>query len=356
MGAWLMAFSPGNFRRAEEASNAEGTVQAALDWALANAKKNPTPENIAIAKDTAAARQATIAAQPQPDYAQVLKGAQKDVTDIKSTIDTINQNITDVNIAGQVVGDLSKSMGGVGFSPLGSVAGGTKSIDQDAFGRLMGQLNQWNLGSLSTVITQLLQEGLSFDSVLTKIKYDSSVNPSTGKAYNDAYTIRFAGNKSRLAKGLNALTESQYMANEDSYAETLKAYGLNTMLSTDRNVNEAKFADYIANDLSPTEFKDRIDLAASRVINMDPAIMANFREYYPQVNKTDLISYFLAPDETLPLLKTKVTASEIGAAAGQQGLKVGQLRAEEFAMMGETYGQAQKDYSNIAEVLPTGQK
>ena len=352
MGAWLMARS---FREAEEASNAQGTVQAALDFALANAKKNPTPENIAIAKDTFAARQATLATQP--DYTQVLKSAQKDVTDIKGTIDTINQNITDVNIAGNEVGDISKSMGGPAFSPIGTVAGGSKSsFDQDAFAKLMAQLNQWNLGSLSGVITQLLEEGNTFDSVLTKIKYDSSINAKTGKAYNDAYTIRFAGNKSRISKGLNALSEQEYMQNENSYAETLKAYGLNNMLSTDRSVNEAKFAGYIANDMSPSEFKDRIDLASTRVMNMDPAIMRNFQQYYPQVNKTDLVSYFLAPEETMQLLETKVTASEIGAAANQQGLSVSGTRAEEFAKMGQTYAGAQRDYSNIAEVLPTAEK
>ena len=239
------------------------------------------------------------------------------------------------------------------FAPAGSPK---PTLDQDAFDRLMGQLNQWNLGSLSGVITQLLTEGLSYDSVLTKIKYDSNKNPVTGEAYNAAYTIRFAGNKARLDKGLNALTERQYIDNENSYAETLKAYGLNNMLSTNRTVNEAKFATYIANDLSPTEFKDRIDLAATRVINMDPAIQKNFMEYYPEVSKSDLISYFLAPDETLPLLKTKINASEIGAAGGYQGLYVSKTRAEELAKFGETYDQAKSDFMKVAEVLPTGQK
>lgn len=230
------------------------------------------------------------------------------------------------------------------------------AVDEDAFGKLMSILNQWNLGSLSGVIRQLLTEGLSYDSVLTKIKYDSAKNPATGEAYNAAYTVRFAGNKARLDKGLNALTEEQYLNNENSYAETLRAYGLTNMLSLDRTTNEAKFAQYIANDLAPTEFRDRIDLAATRVINMDPAIKKNFMEYYPEVNKSDLISYFLAPDETLPLLKTKINAAEIGAAAGYQGLGIGVGRAEELAKFGETYDQAKTDYSKVAEVLPTGQK
>jgi hypothetical protein len=278
----------------------------------------------------------------------------------QAEVDAINAGVKQVTESTGNVYDPSKAMtvaNQTSINPAVVSANKPKtSVDEDAFGRLMNILNQWNLGSLSSVIRQLLTEGLSYDSVLTKIKYDSGKNPATGEAYNAAYTLRFAGNKARLDRGLNALTEEQYLSNENSYAETLKAYGLTNMLSLDRTTNEAKFAQYIANDLAPTEFRDRIDLAATRVINMDPAIKKNFMEYYPEVSKSDLISYFLAPDETLPLLKTKINAAEIGAAAGYQGLGIGVGRAEELAKFGETYDQAKTDYSKVAEVLPTGQK
>lgn len=228
---------------------------------------------------------------------------------------------------------------------------------RDAFSVLTALFSQYNLGSLAGTLQKLMEQGFTAEEASTKLKYDSGfVNGVSGERWNDAYTTRFAGNKARLSKGLNALSEAEYLYNENAYAETLKAYNLSNLLSVDRYANEKKFAEYIANDLSPKEFKDRIDLAATRVINMDPAIQKNFQEYYPEVTKSDLISYFLAPDETLPLLQTKVTAAEIGAAANQQGLSLGGARAAEFAKLGETYAQAQKDYSTIAEVLPTAQK
>jgi len=332
-----------NFRRAEEASNAQGTVREALLWAQENARKNPTKENLAILAQTNAARQETIARQAKEIQAINIPEIAKTTQDI---VTEANNAITDANIA----------VTSTGGTPIPLVTTGKSDFDQDAFGKLMGQLNQWNLGTLSGVITQLLSQGLTYDSVLTKIKYDSSINPTTGKPYNADYNIRFAGNVKRVAKGLNVLDEREYLANENSYAQTLKQYGLNNLLSTDRTTNEVKFSQYIANDTSPEEFKDRIDLAVTRITNMDPAIMANFKQFYPEVNKTDLISYFLAPEETLDVLKTKVTASEIGAAANQQGLSVGVDRATEFAKMGQTYAGAQRDYSTIAEVLPTGQK
>lgn len=332
-----------NFRRAEEASNAQGTVREALLFAQENARKNPTKENLAILAQTNTARQETIARQAKEVQAINIPEIAKTTQDI---VTEANNAITDANIA----------VTSTGGTPIPLVTTGKSDFDQDAFGKLMGQLNQWNLGTLSGVITQLLSQGLTYDSVLTKIKYDSSINPTTGKPYNADYNIRFSGNVQRIAKGLNVIDEREYLANETSYAQTLKQYGLSNLLSTDRTKNQAKFAQYIANDTAPDEFKDRIDLAVTRITNMDPAIMANFKQFYPQVNNTDLISYFLAPEETLDVLKTKVTASEIGAAANQQGLSVGVDRATEFAKMGQTYAGAQRDYSTIAEVLPTGQK
>jgi hypothetical protein len=348
MGAWLMA-------RIEDTAYGEMVAQT-------KKKTTPTPQiNSSLARKATGIMEADIARTDA--YQTALTAPAKtaaEVANINADVKAITEstgNVYDSSRALTVGSQATLNPAVVStnnFSP--DAAGKKTAFDQDAFAKLMAQLNQWNLGSLSGVITQLLEEGNTFDSVLTKIKYDSSINVKTGKAYNDAYTIRFAGNKSRISKGLNALSEQEYMQNENSYAETLKAYGLNTMLSTDRSVNEAKFAGYIANDMSPSEFKDRIDLASTRVMNMDPAIMRNFQQYYPQVNKTDLVSYFLAPEETMQLLETKVTASEIGAAANQQGLSVGGTRAEEFAKMGLNYAQAQRDYSNIAEVLPTTEK
>jgi hypothetical protein len=282
----------------------------------------------------------------------IIDGMPAQSAELDKIIKEADAAIAAVNDAGAAV----TAAGGPEFAFTPVLGIGKSSFDQDAFGKLMGQLNQWNLGTLSGVITQLLSQGLSYDSVLTKIKYDSSINPATGKPYNADYNIRFSGNVQRVAKGLNVIDEREYLANETSYAQTLKQYGLSNLLSTDRTKNQAKFAQYIANDTAPDEFKDRIDLAVTRITNMDPAIMANFKQFYPQVNNTDLISYFLAPEETLDVLKTKVTASEIGAAANQQGLSVGVDRATEFAKMGQTYAGAQRDYSTIAEVLPTGQK
>lgn len=226
---------------------------------------------------------------------------------------------------------------------------------QDAFNVLRATLEGYGLGSLADTLTRMFKMGLTANEALVKMKYDKAIDPVTGKAWNSAYTLRFAGNEKRLAKGLNALSEAEYIANEDSYAETLRAYGLGNMLSTDRLVNEAKFSDYIGNDMSPVEFKDRVSTAADRVINADPAIKKTFQDFYPNLTNNDLISYFLSPTDTIGRLKEKATAAEIGAAAKGQGLGTDITNAEMLAKYGVDRTAALQGYQNIAEVLPASE-
>lgn len=236
-------------------------------------------------------------------------------------------------------------------------SGSLKStVGDDAFLLLNTVFKNLGIDTLGSTIQQLLTQGYDSDTVLTKVKFDTSINPATNKAWNNDYTVRFAGNEARKAKGLNVLDEGTYLKLENSYSSTLRAYGLGNMISPDAKTNYSKFAQWIGSDLSAEEFAGRIDTVSTRITNADPAVLNNFKQYYPELNKTDLISYFLAPDESLPLLKQKITASEIGAAANQYGFATDKARAEEFAKMGETYGQAQADYGKIAEVLPTSQK
>ena len=87
--------------------------------------------------------------------------------------------------------------------------------------------------------------------------------------------------------------------------------------------------------------------------------MATLKQYYPTINTADIVSYFLAPAETLPMLQQQVNAADVGAAAAQQGipgLSVSKTRAEQLAQLGVTYQGAQAGYGKVAEVLTEGQK
>jgi len=167
----------------------------------------------------------------------------------------------------------------------------------------------YGLEELAGEIADYMKQGLTSAEALIKLK----TNPG------GAYATRFAGNFERIKKGLNVLSEAEYINLESSYAQTLKAYGLGNMVSSNRKDNYKKFAEFIAADISAVEFKDRIDLAVTRVQNADPFTRNTLKSFY-NINDTDLVSYFLNPTENLPKLQQKVTAAEIGGSAVAQGL------------------------------------
>ena len=347
-----MAVYPGQFRRAEDASNAQGVTQTAVEWALQNAKKNPTPENIAIAKDTFSAQQAT--KQQQIDYAKVLQEAQAAAKSIDDTMAEVNTNITAVNVAGQEAGAISQAMGGPAFVPINTVSTSKSDSEMiDAFALLEAQLRQWGLSSLASTFISLATKGFKPQEALNKIKYDTTTNPDTGKPWNADYTKRFAGNAARIKQGLNAYTEAEYLALEDSYADTLRRNNLTPLISTNAESNQAQFAGYMEKGLSATEFADRIDEVSQRVIYGSPETKQQFKEYFPALTDTDIISYVLRPDITMPIIKTKIAAAEIGGVAKQVGLAATSLgMAETLAQAGVSKDEARAGYGEIAEFLP----
>ena len=214
---------------------------------------------------------------------------------------------------------------------------------RDAFAMLTDLFRSYGLEELAGEISGYMQQGLTSAEALIKLK----TNPG------GAYATRFAGNFSRVSKGLNALSEAEYINLENSYAQTLKAYGLGSMLTGNRKDNTKKFADFIAADISAIEFKDRIDLAVTRVQNADPFTRNTLKSFY-NINDADLVSYFLNPSENLPKLQQKVTAAEIGGSATAQGLATSAASALSLAEFGVDKAEAQQGYRYIATALPRG--
>ena len=122
--------------------------------------------------------------------------------------------------------------------------------------------------------------------------------------------------------------------------------------------NYKTFANYISNDISATEFKDRIDTVVTRVQNSDPSVKATLKSFYPTITDNDLVTYFLNPKENLSKLQEKVTASEIGAAAtgAGAGITTNLTTATDLAKYGITQKVAREGYSTIASILPTSNK
>jgi len=164
------------------------------------------------------------------------------------------------------------------------------------------------------------------------------------------YKARFAGNETRIKNGLNALSEANYIEQENSIAQYLKAGGVSNLGT------RSTYAKLIGGAVSPTEVGKRVNMAVDRVTTADPAIMKQIYKYNPNISQQDLVSYFLDPDNTLPQLEKKVAMGEIGAAATQAGLDAGFGRIEDLQQYGVSRGQAIAGYGNIGQVLPIAGK
>jgi hypothetical protein len=80
---------------------------------------------------------------------------------------------------------------------------------QSAFTLLKSQFDLYGLGDLVSPLEELISEGISAAEMTLKLRNDPK--------YNKAYKIRFAANDARIAKGLRALSEAEYIGLEDGY-------------------------------------------------------------------------------------------------------------------------------------------
>lgn len=220
----------------------------------------------------------------------------------------------------------------------------TKStVDVDAYTLLEQTFRDYGLEELVPVIQGYMDKDLGANQAALELRKEP------------AYQKRFKGNETRRAVGLNVLSEAEYLNLENSYSETLRAYGLQNYFGPDRTSKVIAMADIIGNDISAVEFKDRIDTVVTRVQNSDPTIKSTLRSFY-NITDDDLVSYFLNPKDNLPKLQEKVTSAEIGAAAKGQGLTTSVEAASALAQFGVTKQQAQEGYQAIGTILPTATK
>jgi len=182
---------------------------------------------------------------------------------------------------------------------------------------------------------------------------DVNIGPNQGILNMKAlpvYQARFAGNQTRLKAGKNALSEADYLAQENAYGEYMKAYGVQSLGTRDQ------FATLIGNDVSATELNKRLNLAVDRVKNSDPEILKQLKTYYPSITDSDLVTYFLKPADALPDLEKKVATSEISAAAVGQGFSADMTGAAALQAFGVTREKALTGYQDLKTVLPVSER
>jgi hypothetical protein len=214
---------------------------------------------------------------------------------------------------------------------------------QSAFDLLTSEFGAFGMGGLVEPLKQFIEEGISRDEFVLRLRG------------TDAYKKRFAANAQRTAKGLRALSEAEYIQNEDAYQDVMRRYGLPESYYTRGEMGRQEgFEKFIAGDVSSVELEDRIQTAQKRVLNANPEVSKALKEFYPEITNADILAYTLDPTNAIENIKRKVTTAEIGGAAYQSGLQTGVTRAEELRAAGITKESAQQGYGTIAGGLQRG--
>jgi hypothetical protein len=218
-----------------------------------------------------------------------------------------------------------------------------KAQGQSAFDLLSSEFGAFGMGGLVEPLRQFIEEGISKDEFVLRLRG------------TDAYKKRFAANAQRTAKGLRALSEAEYIQNEDAYQDVMRRYGLPESYYARGDMGRQEgFEKFLAGDVSSVELEDRIQTAQKRVINANPEVTQALKEFYPEITNADILAYTLDPTNAIENIKRKVTAAEIGGAAIQTGLQTGVTRAEELGAAGITKQTAQQGFGTIAGGLQRG--
>lgn len=249
-----------------------------------------------------------------------------------------SDNTTQILSKGTIQSDAAKA--------AAEKAAAENATKRSAFQLLKDEFNRYGLGMLVPDIENLIKEGVSPSEFTIKLRG------------TEAYKKRFGANTQRIAKGLRALSEAEYIGLEDQYQNVMRQYGLPSSYYSQQYdpitgvTTQPGFEKFLVGDVSPMELEDRIQTAQNRILYANPEVGIALKTFYPDITNGDLLAYALDPEKGLSQIKRRITAAEIGASAVQLGLATNVTDAEYLARYGVTKDQAQTGYRNVAEVLP----
>jgi hypothetical protein len=203
----------------------------------------------------------------------------------------------------------------------------------DALTLIQSQLREWGLEALAPAIEGYLVGGDSPTVAMAKLR-DTPV-----------YKTRFKANELRRQKGLPALSEAEILGNEMQYRQVMRSYGLPEGFYD----SYEDFTNFLANDVSPQEMRDRVTLAAERYIFAPPEDKEQFARF--GLTPGQAIATILDPARAEPLIRQTVTAVGLAAEASRAFDDKDRLsvdRATELARLGVTQDQARKGFGQLA--------
>jgi hypothetical protein len=213
---------------------------------------------------------------------------------------------------------------------------------QSAYDLLYSQFKLYGLESLVEPLKSLITSGASPAEFTIKLR-DS-----------DAYQLRFAANKKRIANGFAAVDEATYLALEDKFQSIMQNYGLPESYYKKGALGvQEKFEDLISKNVDPVTLEERV-MEGIKINQGSKLLIDTAKQFYPSLTDGDFLAYAIDPKNALSEIRRKVTATEIGSAQIGAGLAATVGGAEELARAGVTGKQYQQAAPTIAEAALRG--
>lgn len=273
------------------------------------------------------------------------------VEEKKGTTATVVSTYTDPN-TGDVIAVysdgtrnvLSKGTLGLQNKAAADLANAEKQAQrQSAYDLLYAQFKQYGLESLVEPLKGLITTGVSPAEFTIKLRE------------TDAYKKRFAANAARVAKGYRALDEAEYIALEDQYQNVMRNYGLpSSYYERGQTGVQPGFTNLIAGNVSASELESRIQQASDFMDKGPKAYVDAIKQFYPEIERGDLLAYVLDPDKALTKIQAKIGAAKIGGEYLRAGLSADVNRAEFLQREGVTAEAARQGAQAVLNIAPRG--
>ena len=231
---------------------------------------------------------------------------------------------------------------------------GVESGDDGKGGGGAGDTTKTLSGSASNELKTILRryglEGL-FDPLAAALIGDPSLIKNTDALFGSIretpqYQARFKGNIERAKKNLPLLSEAEYISQEQSYLTVNRNLGLPRGFYDTQN----DWANFIANDVSPVEYSNRIQQAYNVVKNSDPEVLNQLKMLAPELQDADLAAYVLDPTRSGQEIERKARAATIAAAGKTSGgMQLTAQQAESLALQGVSTQAAQQGFAQIGQ-------
>jgi len=191
-----------------------------------------------------------------------------------------------------------------------------------------------------------LPEGLVNLFIEKYIDFDKNVNLALGAVRQDeSYSNFFPGNQ--RADGSVRLSEAEYGSVLESYQDSLRTFGINPDVFADT------FGELVEGDVSPTEFKSRLNTVYSGIEQNIPEV----KEYYATnfgIDLSDESIFAAAVDPTLgdAILSGQITQAQIGGEAESRGIAISQPQIERLQRFGVTQREARELFQAATVEVP----